>query len=1111
MPEDPRILELVEEVLDSNRTPEDVCTEAPDLLLQVKEYLHQCRNVNAQIEALFPSSSLNPPTHRRKFQAQTELPQIPGYEVESILGHGGMGVVYKATHRRLHRSVALKMLLAGDFASPDELARFMREAEAVAALRHAHIVQVYDVGDFEGRPYFTMEFVEGGNLAQKLAGVAQPAREAAALICMLADAVDAAHRAGIVHRDLKPSNILLTSDGTPKITDFGLARRLEGDPALTRSGARVGTPSYMSPEQARGVLGAFCPCVDIYSLGAILYETLTGRPPFQAETAAEMERQLLAEEPMPPSRLNAKVPRDLNTICLKCLAKNPLHRYGTARELVDDLVHFSLGEPITARPIGHLERLIKWARRRPAFAAAIPVAILAVALATVGVIQFESRQTELRQTVQHDLGELGMLEDHYQWPEAQNVLEHANSLINESFGADLRYHVELAQTDLNLVEQFDKIRINRITNGSLNYYRDKADRDYRELFEKSGLAKMNDPVPETAARIGASRIRDAISTALDSWAVACIDTDQRGWLLRLALQIDPHRSEWRQRMCDPHVLSDRSALEKLADTAPVADESISTLVSLSEYMELAGGDQRPLLRRVQRAHPEDFWANLMLGNALLFQAPDEAGIYYRAALAARPLEAVGYNAVGDSLRLQHLPGDAVDYYRSSLNLDKECAHAESGLAGAFKDQGKINEAIQCYQSALNMDRHYSWAHFDLANYLKEFGRMDEAMVHYKAFLIVEPDNIVVQKAYRGMQVAQGQGAEALSSWRASLRDAPPNFDRYAGYAELCLYLGHEDDYVRGRTEMLKFFGSTDDPFIAEPVARMCLLRPESPEELQQAVALADLAVASRKKVSPIVYPYFLFAKGLAEYRQDHFEDAISLMKGDAGTVLRPSPLLVTAMAQYRSGREADARKTLASAMTEFDWSPARADYRDYWIYHILRREAESMILPNLQAFLRGDYQPRNNDERLALLGICQANNLYQKSLGLYSGAFAEDPHLINDSDADFRFLAASAAAMSASTDHSAADGTDAKRNQWIKQALEWLREDLDRKIKSLNWSDLVACNDLKYQLTRWRYEPAIAALREPADLQRMSSENRTECVAFWKSVGTAIARLQQQK
>ena len=373
----PDVFALLEEMLDSGRTPEEVCRDCPELLPEVRRRWKAFRLVDGSLAALFPDPETPPRADAIvAVPHPAELPQVPGYEVEAVLGRGGMGVVYRAWHLRLNRPVALKMLLAGPYARPEELERFLREAEAVAGLRHPNIVQVYDVGDVDGRPYFTMEFVEGGNLADQIRGVPQPARQAAARVATLAEAIHAAHQSGIVHRDLKPANILLTGDGTPKVTDFGLARRLEGDGGLTLSGVPVGTPSYMAPEQARGKKQAIGPATDVYALGAILYELLTGRPPFRAESATATLQQVLTDEPVPPARLNPQVPRDLKTICLKCLHKEPHRRYASAAALAEDLRRFLRGEPIAARRAGRLERLARWARRSPAAAALLAVTLL---------------------------------------------------------------------------------------------------------------------------------------------------------------------------------------------------------------------------------------------------------------------------------------------------------------------------------------------------------------------------------------------------------------------------------------------------------------------------------------------------------------------------------------------------------------------------------------------------------------------------------------------------------------------------------------------------------------------------------------------------------------
>src|SRR5262245_56544486 len=393
MPDDPRVAELLEELLDSGSTPEEVCRACPELLPQVRAGWRRLRAVEAQLGALFPESTFSAgatplPT--------PDLPRIPGYDVQGVLNRGGMGVVYKAWHLRLHRAVALKMLLAGPYARPEELERFLREAEAVAGLRHANVVQVHDVGDLDGRPYFTMEYVEGGSLAQKLAGTPQPARQAAALVAALAEAIQAAHDGGIIHRDLKPANIRLTADGTPKVTDFGLARRLEGGGGLTVTGVPVGTPSYMAPEQVQGHRDAIGPATDVYALGAILYELLTGRPPFRAETAAATLQQVLAEDPVPPSRLNPRVPRDLETICLKCLHKEPPRRYASAAALAADLRRYGRGEPIAARPAGRPERLARWVRRHPAAAGLLATLAVLVAATGTGAVLLYQQQLAAR-------------------------------------------------------------------------------------------------------------------------------------------------------------------------------------------------------------------------------------------------------------------------------------------------------------------------------------------------------------------------------------------------------------------------------------------------------------------------------------------------------------------------------------------------------------------------------------------------------------------------------------------------------------------------------------------------------------------------------------------
>jgi WD40 repeat protein/tRNA A-37 threonylcarbamoyl transferase component Bud32 len=317
---------------------------------------------------------------------------IPGYELLGELGRGGMGIVYKARQVKPNRVVALKKIKAGTDADEAELQRFRTEAEAVARLQHPNIVQIFEVGEHDGLPFFSLEFCPSGNLRTKLAGTPLPPAEAARLVATLARGVQAAHEQRVIHRDLNPANVLLAADGTPKITDFGLAKKLEGEPGasatggLTVTGAVMGTPSYMAPEQARGQTKAIGPAADVYALGAILYECLTGHPPFRAATVAETLLQVLADDPVPPRQLQPKTPRDLETICLKCLHKEPGRRYASALELAEDLQRFAAGEPIRARPVGRGERALKWMRRRPTTAALLGVSVVATVVLVVLVV-----------------------------------------------------------------------------------------------------------------------------------------------------------------------------------------------------------------------------------------------------------------------------------------------------------------------------------------------------------------------------------------------------------------------------------------------------------------------------------------------------------------------------------------------------------------------------------------------------------------------------------------------------------------------------------------------------------------------------------------------------
>ncbi|HXJ75444.1 MAG TPA: serine/threonine-protein kinase, partial [Candidatus Dormibacteraeota bacterium] len=321
------------------------------------------------------------------------------YELLEELGRGGMGVVYRARQMSLNRQVAVKVLLAGHFASPSFLRRFRREAEAAASLNHPNIVSIYEVGEQAGQPYFSMELIEGRSLAELVRHKPLPARQAALLVKTIAEAIHFAHERGLLHRDLKPSNVLVDAAGVPHVTDFGLAKfvvppsggaqdlRLAeaGTPSdLTLTGQILGTPNYMPPEQADPKRGSTTSASDVYSLGAILYQLLTGRPPFMAETLTQTLRLVTDTEAVSPRTLSPAMPRDLETICLKCLEKNPQRRYISAQELADELGRFLNDEPIQARPISPAGKLARWCRRKPALASAMGAGVALLLVIAIG-------------------------------------------------------------------------------------------------------------------------------------------------------------------------------------------------------------------------------------------------------------------------------------------------------------------------------------------------------------------------------------------------------------------------------------------------------------------------------------------------------------------------------------------------------------------------------------------------------------------------------------------------------------------------------------------------------------------------------------------------------
>lgn len=504
------------------------------------------------------------------------LPIVDGYDVVELVGYGGMGIVYKAIQRSLRRIVALKMIDEGLRGRTEQRARFHREALAVARLSHPNIVQIHEVGEHDGRPYLALEFVEGGSLDRRFGEGPMPVRAAVELVEVLAQAAHYAHTKGVVHRDLKPSNVLVTADGTPKINDFGLAKHgqpgsaeWDDDPVgyHTRTGQVIGTPRYMAPEQADGRGREVGPATDIYALGVILYEALTGRPPFLAASLFEVLEQIRSQEATPLRRLRPSVPRDLDTICMVCLQKEPQRRYPTAARLAADLRRFLEGAPILARPVSIREKTLKWICRKPAAAALIGLTMLTCVSAVLGIV---GHNAVLQKQIQRAKSEESRADDNYR--QAQATIHDMLDILDRKQMADMPQLQELRRDQMKAALAFYQGVLSQLENPHAALRRDaarayQATADIQIRLGQTEEAQLN---TQTALRLyqqllqddpADDELRGAVADGYrilgnlkdSSHAEQALDNHRQADRIYLELTRNPGGSSiWRDRMARNH-------------------------------------------------------------------------------------------------------------------------------------------------------------------------------------------------------------------------------------------------------------------------------------------------------------------------------------------------------------------------------------------------------------------------------------------------------------------------------------------------------------------------------------------------------------------------------
>jgi serine/threonine protein kinase len=665
-------------------------------------------------------------THRpRRDPGERELPMIAGYEVIDEIGHGGMGVVYRARQVGLDRIVAIKMIRGESWDSHAEQSRLRTEAELVARLQHPNITQVYEVGEHDGSPYFSLEYVDGGRLADYLAGRPQEARHAAAWVETIARAVHYAHQRGVVHRDLKPANILLEDSGfgvqgsgdskdaadsrsalnpeprtlTPKITDFGLAKRLDPGVSQTQSGALIGTPQYMAPEQAAGQAHALGPATDVHALGVILYEMVTGRPPFGAASVIETLDAVRNQEPVPPRRLVPRLARDIETICLKCLQKSPAARYASAADLADDLRRFLSHEPILARPVGPAVRLLRWGRRKPLVAALS--ASLAAALAIgVAAVMWQWQRAERNYLA------------------AESHRREAERNFQKTWAAVDRYFTQVSETRLLDVPGLEPLR-KELLESALRFYREFIDQRGDDARLKAELAMSYQRAGVMTSMIGSKQDALRLFDQARALAAAIVDEDPTN----LAVAAELARTEFHQG----NVLM---AIGRPADALELLQQSRARWLALHTQHHDRGDFQAglasclidlALVQQARDADSESVLATVDSARQLLEPLSESHGdvAVYRAELA-RALGTIGNVHAADRRY-----GDALAAHQRALEMrlklvDKHphVTAYQASLARTYANLGSLerlsgrpaDEAVRSFELACNLFDNLTRAH-----------------------------------------------------------------------------------------------------------------------------------------------------------------------------------------------------------------------------------------------------------------------------------------------------------------------------------------------------------------------------------------------------------------
>jgi serine/threonine-protein kinase len=1154
-------------------SPEELCRDCPELLPEVRQRIRELREVP-------PSSTFDLP-------GEGGPGWLGPYRVLRLLGHGGMGEVYVADDADQRRQVAVKRLRPSAAGQADRR-RFLREAEIAGGLEHPGVVPVYGLTrDADGRPSYAMRLVRGQTLQEAIRRLHDPGaargnpglllRQLLNRFVAVCNTMAYAHSRGVIHRDLKPANILLGDYGETLVIDWGVAKRLapsgEGDGNATpgagppgadggetAAGEVLGTPAYMSPEQAAGRGPEVGPASDIYSLGATLYTLLTNRAPPASGSGGPVGAGPL---PPPPRQVNPAVPRALEAVCLKAMAPAPERRYATALELAEDVERWLADEPVRAYREPRRIRARRWVRRHRTLVAVLGVSVLLTAAAVAGgwwwferdraARQAEAtrRETEARVAVEAFLGRAADHERRAEWAEARAALAAAEARLGEGGPEDLRGRVVRARADLTLVARLDRIREGRLTISSETLEPDTAAAApaYAQAFRDHDL-DVEGEVAAVAERVRQSAVKAQLLAALDDWAEWTADARLRARLLDVARRADP--DPWRDRFRDPVVRADVRALRRLAADVPVEALSPALLEALANHLWRQGIDDLELRRRVQARYPDDYFLNQALVLSLARQTHqlrgaeadlvrEEAIGFAHSAVAARPGSALGWSRLGVLLSLQGRFEEAEAAQRKALSLQPDNALFLTLYSAPLRGLGRFGEAERAAREAIALKPNYAMAYSMLANALLSQERFAEAEAHCHRAIRLQPDYanayVNLARALRG----QGKVAEANAAEREGEHLQPGIVSKFR--------IWPAEHQARLERKLPAWLRGEYRPADALELTVLGSLAAHHQGRFDAAARLFAKAFADRPEFAEATVDFSsdrprYFAACCAARASLGLGDAWELNAESRGQRRRQAVAWLRQelaswdreIAENRPAARVRAYRALGYWQTDSWLDGVREDQVPGWLPPADREacrklwadvatslnrlrasldgaEPMARLEDKVPAWLRGDYRPGDALE-LTVLAFLAAHRQgrYDAAARLFAKAFADRPEFA-EATVDFpsdrpRYFAACCAARASLGLGDAWELNAESRGQRRRQALAWLRQELAYWDEEIAEKRLVARVRTYRVLRFWQKDGWLDGLREARAGDPLPPAESEACRALWADVAASLKRLR---